>query len=68
MRSATATSSSDASATVPMGTGCSGSSGIWRSTCAVYRRISARWVAATDAPAGEPSWPSTSWIGDMRSV
>ena len=35
MRSAMATSVSSARSTVPIGTGCSGSSGMWRSTAAV---------------------------------
>ena len=35
MRSATATSSTSARYTSPIGTGCNGSSGRWRSTAAV---------------------------------
>src|SRR5712691_11628982 len=67
MRRARATSASDARNTPPRGTGCSGSSGSWRSTAAVQRRISWRTVGLSAARAGSPSAPTTSCRGDARS-
>ena len=67
MRSARATSASDARNTPPRGTGCNGSSGSWRSTAAVQRRISWRTVGLSAARAGSPSAPTTSCRGVARS-
>ena len=67
MRSARAMSASFATNTRAIGTGCSGSSGSWRSTAAVHRRISCRTVGASAARAGSPSAPTTSWSGVARS-
>src|SRR5438094_553383 len=63
MRSACATSASVATWTPPSGTGCSGSSGCWRSTAAVHSRISWRAVGARAARAGSPSAPTTARSG-----
>src|SRR6266516_4330961 len=67
MRSARATSASVATWTPPSGTGCSGSSGICRSTAAVHNRISWRAVGLSAARAGSPSAPTTSCSGVARS-